>query len=67
MKITVRNGDVEKAIRLMKKKLQQEGVIREMRMRQNYEKPSAKRRRIKNAGMRRAERDKLKLTRSKYF
>ena len=36
---------VDKALRRLKKKLDREGVLREVRQRRSYEKPSVKRRR----------------------
>lgn len=44
MKIDVRNGNVEKALRVMKKKLKKEGVFQELKDRQYYQKPSEKKR-----------------------
>jgi small subunit ribosomal protein S21 len=41
----------------MKRKLQQEGVFREMRTREAYEKPSDKRRREKGEAVRRKQRE----------
>ncbi len=38
--VEVRNGNVEGAIRLLGRKVKQEGLIREVRRRQYYEKPS---------------------------
>ena len=38
-------GDVEQAIRFLKKKLQLDGIKKELKRREYYEKPSAKRRR----------------------
>lgn len=38
-------GDIEQAIRLLKKKLQLDGMKKELKRREYYEKPSAKRRR----------------------
>ncbi|MAG49892.1 30S ribosomal protein S21 [Candidatus Woesearchaeota archaeon] len=43
MKIEVRNNNVEKAIRVLKKKLMKDGVMKELKMRQYYEKPSDRR------------------------
>ena len=54
MLIQVRDNNVDQALRLLKKKLQQEGVLREMRRREHYEKPSEKRAREKAEGIRRA-------------
>ena len=44
MKIDVRNGNVEKALRVMKKKMKKEGVFQELKDRQYYQKPSEKKR-----------------------
>lgn len=53
MQILVRDNNVDQALRFLKKKLQQEGVFREMRLREHYEKPSEKRAREKAEGIRR--------------
>jgi len=50
LKIEVRNNNVEKALRIMKKKLKKEGVFDEMKERQYYQKPSEKRREAKKRG-----------------
>lgn len=54
MQIIVRENNVDQALRALKKKLQREGVYREMKMRRHYEKPSEKRAREKAAAIRRA-------------
>ena len=51
--VEVRNGDVQKALRLFKKKVQNEGIIQEYRERQHYVKPSEKKRKAKQAGRKR--------------
>ena len=38
-------GDIEQALRLLKKKLQLDGIKKELKRREYYEKPSARRRR----------------------
>ena len=43
MQILVRDNNVDQALRALKKKLQREGVYREMKLRRHYEKPSEKR------------------------
>ncbi|NTF98288.1 30S ribosomal protein S21 [Rhizobium rhizogenes] len=53
MQIPVRDNNVDQALRALKKKLQQEGVFREMRLREHFEKPSEKRAREKAEGIRR--------------
>ena len=40
--VEVRNGDVMKALRIFKKKVQEEGILQEYKERQHYEKPSAR-------------------------
>ena len=47
IEVTVRNNNVEKAMRVLKKKLQKDGLFKELRMRQYYEKPSTKKQRKK--------------------
>ena len=54
MQIMVRVNTIEQALRALKKKLQREGVYREMKLRRHYEKPSEKRAREKAAAVRRA-------------
>lgn len=51
--VEVRNGDVNKAIRIFKKKVQEAGVIQEYRERQEYVKPSERKRKAKAAGRKR--------------
>ena len=54
MQVMVRDNNVDQALRVLKKKLQREGVFREMKLRQHYEKPSVKRAREKAEAVRRA-------------
>ena len=54
MQIMVRDNNVDQGLRALKKKLQREGVYREMKLRRHYEKPSEKRAREKAAAVRRA-------------
>ena len=55
MKVDVRNGNVDKAIRVLKNKLQQEGVFNELREREYYMTKGEKRRRAKAAAIRRSK------------
>ena len=55
MKVDVRNDNVDKAIRVLKNKLQQEGVFNELREREYYMTKGEKRRRAKAAAIRRAK------------
>jgi small subunit ribosomal protein S21 len=43
VQVLVRDNNVDQALRVLKKKLQREGVFREMKMRDYFEKPSEKR------------------------
>ena len=51
--VQVRDNNVDQALRALKKKLQREGVFREMKMRRNFEKPSERRAREKAEAVRR--------------
>ena len=47
MQVSVRDNNVDQALRALKKKLQREGVFREMKLKQHFEKPSVKKAREK--------------------
>ena len=53
VEINVRDNNVEQALRILKKKMQREGVFREMKLRRHYEKPTEKRTREKAEASRR--------------
>jgi len=53
LRVEVRDNNVEQALRVLKKRMQREGVFREMRLREHFEKPSVKRAREKAEGIRR--------------
>ena len=54
VEIYVRQNNVDQALRALKKKLQNEGILREMKARKHYEKPSEKRVREQAEAVRRA-------------
>ena len=54
MQVLVRDNNVDQALKALKKKMQREGVFREMKLRRNYEKPSERRAREKAEAVRRA-------------
>jgi small subunit ribosomal protein S21 len=54
MQVIVRDNNVDQALRVLKKKLQREGVYREMKLRRHFEKPSEKRAREHAAAVSRA-------------
>jgi small subunit ribosomal protein S21 len=51
--VTVRDNNVDQALRALKKKMQREGVFREMKLRRSYEKPSERRARERAEAIRR--------------
>jgi small subunit ribosomal protein S21 len=59
--IQVRNGNLEQAMRVLKKKIQKDGLIKEMRQRQYYEKPCDKRNRKKKEMTRAYKKNQKKL------
>jgi len=54
LRFSVRDNNVDQALRVLKKKLQREGVFREMKLKQHFEKPSEKKARQKGEAIRRA-------------
>ena len=54
VQVLVRDNNVDQALKALKKKMQREGVFREMKLRRNYEKPSERRAREQAEAVRRA-------------
>jgi small subunit ribosomal protein S21 len=54
MQVFVRDNNVDQALKVLKKKMQREGIFREMRQHGAYEKPSERRNREKAEAIRRA-------------
>jgi small subunit ribosomal protein S21 len=54
VQVLVRDNNVDQALRVLKKKMQREGIFREMKLRRHYEKPSEKKAREKAEAVRRA-------------
>ena len=52
--VNVKDNNIEQALRSMKKKLQREGLFKEIKLRKHYEKPSLKRAREKEENIRRS-------------
>lgn len=61
LQVIVRDNNVDQALRALKKKLQREGVFREMKARRAYEKPSEKKAREKAEAVRRSRKMARKL------
>ena len=55
MKVDVRNNNVDKALRILKKKLQQDGIFNELRNREHFVSKGEKRRKAQAAAKRRQE------------
>ncbi|MEK6546578.1 MAG: 30S ribosomal protein S21 [Nitrospinota bacterium] len=53
MEVRVFNNQIEKALRLLKRKLSQDGIMRELKNRMAYEKPGEKRKRKQKEAKRR--------------
>ncbi len=49
--VQVRQGNLEQAMRVLKKKVQREGIIKDFRAKSVYEKPSERKRRKKKEGI----------------
>ena len=58
--VEVRNNNVDKAIRILKKKMQEDGFFNELRKRECYMSKSEKRRLAKAAGRRREQKENAK-------
>ena len=54
MQVLVRDNNIDQALRVLKKKMQREGIFREMKQRRSYEKPSERKVREKSEAVRRA-------------
>ena len=54
MQVLVRDNNVDQALKVLKKKLQREGVFRELKRKSHYEKPSERKAREKGEAVRRA-------------
>ena len=63
--VQVRQGNLEQAMRVLKKKVQREGIIKDFRAKSVFEKPSEKKRRKKKEGIAnfKKKQKKLRLTR----
>jgi small subunit ribosomal protein S21 len=61
LQVFVRDNNVDQALRALKKKMQREGIFREMKARKAYEKPSERKTREKAEAIRRARKAARKL------
>ena len=67
VEVQVRNGNLEKAMRVLKKKVQKEGLLKELKDRQYYTKPSEKKREAKKQGIKNVKKKMAKLERLRGF
>ena len=58
VQVTVKGNNVARAIRQLKRKLMKEGILRELRLREAYEKPSLKRQRKHKESLRRVAKER---------
>ena len=65
--IEVRNGNLEQALRVLKKKSQKSGILKELKARQYFEKPSEKKRRKKKEGIANYKKKQAKLLRTRGY
>jgi small subunit ribosomal protein S21 len=54
MEVTVNDNNVDHALRILKKKMQREGVYKDMKLRRHFEKPSVKKARKRVESLRRS-------------
>ena len=59
--VEVRNGNLEKAMRVLKKKVQKSGIVKELRAREYYQKPSEIKREKKKEGIKNYKKKMKKL------
>ena len=65
--VTVRNGNLEQAMRVLKRKVQKEGIVKEMRDRQFYKKPSEIKQEKKKEAIKNWKKKQKKLERTRGF
>ena len=59
--VEVRGGNLEKAMRVLKKKIMKEGIVKELRARAYYQKPSEIKREKKKEGIKNFKKNKKKM------
>ena len=67
IKVEVRNGNLEQAMRVLKRKVQKEGLVKEIKERQYYSKPSEIKREAKKQGIKNTLKRMKKLERIRGF
>ena len=64
IEINVGNNNLEKAMRILKRKLIREGVFKELKSRRFYEKPSEKKKRKKKEAYKKRRKDRVRNSKS---
>ena len=67
VEVIVRNGNLEQAMRVLKKKTQKAGIVKELKERQYYQKHSEKKREAKKRGIANFKKQQKKLERIRGF
>jgi len=67
IEVQVRGGNLEKAMRVLKKKVQKEGIVKELKRRQFYMKPSEIKREKKKEGIKNVKKKMAKLEKIRGF
>ena len=67
VQVQVRNGNLEQAMRVLKKKVQKAGIVKEVKERQFYSKPSEKKREAKKRSIANWKKKQKKLERLRGF
>jgi len=65
--VNVRNGNLEQAMRVLKRKVQKEGIVKELRERQFYKKPSEIKQEKKKEAIKNWKKKQKKLERTRGF
>ena len=64
IKIEVKDNNVEQALRILKRKLQRDGFFKIIKLKNTYEKPSEKKKRIKQENIKRAKKIRKMMNRN---
>ena len=67
IEVQVRGGNLEKAMRVLKKKVQKEGIVKELKRRQFYMQPSEIKREKKKEGIKNVKKKMAKLEKIRGF
>ena len=63
IKIEVKDNNIEQALKILKRKLQRDGFFKIIKLKNTYEKPSEKKKRIKQENIKRAKKIRIMMNR----